>query len=253
MQQAERKDSMTGSLATTTLGWASGASLIVVLVTGLITSPKDANQGEAVRLLYVHVPMIWIAYGSFIITAVYSGLFVAKAASRPDLGRHLDRVAGSAAEVGVVFTGLTLVSGALWGRITWGVYWQWDARLTTTVLMFVTYLGYLALRKLPADPYVRSRRAAIVALIATVNLPIVHYSVDWWRTLHQGASITVGNKPEYTNDILIALLFAVVAFTLVALWLGIHRYRVIRLEEIREEEGIEMAIAARRAEAEVGS
>ena len=134
------------------------------------------------------------------------------------------------------------------GRITWGVYWQWDARLTTTLLMFVTYLGYLALRRLPADPVVRSRRAAIVALIASVNLPLVHFSVDWWRTLHQKASLSVGRKAEITGDMLATLLFSVVAFSLVAAWLMVHRYRVLRLEEIRDEEDLETAIRARRTE-----
>lgn len=252
MQGLEPHESMTGSLATRVLGWAAVLTLGLVLLLGLVVSPRDVNQGEAVRLLYVHVPVIWIAYGSFIITAVSSALFLARSAGRADRGRHHDRIAGAAAEVGVVFTALTLISGALWGRITWGVYWQWDARLTTTVLMFVSYLGYLALRRLPADPFVRSRRAAIVALVSTVNLPLVHFSVDWWRTLHQKASLSVGRKAEITGDMLATLLFSLVAFTLVALWVGIHRYRVIRLEEIRDEEGVEAAIEARRAEAVMG-
>jgi heme exporter protein C len=249
MTRAERNESMTGSLSTTVLGWASVVSLGLVLLLGLIVSPRDINQGEAVRLMYVHVPVIWIAYGSFIVTAAASALFVLKAETREDRGRHLDRVAGSAAEVGVVFTALTLISGALWGRITWGVFWQWDARLATTMLMFVSYLGYLAVRRLPADPFIRSRRAAIVALVATVNLPLVHFSVDWWRTLHQGASLSVGRKAEISGDMLATLLFSVAAFTFVGLWLGVHRYRLIRLEEIRDEEGVEAAIEARRAEA----
>ena len=227
--------------------------VVVVLLVGLIFSPRDVNQGEAVRLLYVHVPVIWVAYGC--VHRHRSGECAVPRQGRvhnPTKGRHYDRVAGAAAEVGVVFTALTLISGALWGRITWGVYWQWDARLATTLLMFVSYLGYLALRRLPADPFMRSRRAAIVALVATVNLPLVHYSVDWWRTLHQKASLSVGRKADITGDMLATLLFSWGAFTLVGLWLAIHRYRVIRLEEIRDEEGLEAALEARRAEAMVG-
>ena len=133
----------------------------------------------------------------------------------------------------------------LWGKVTWGTYSQWDARLTTTVLLFVTYLGYLALRRLPADPVVRGRRAAIMALISFINVPIVHYSVDWWRTLHQKASLSVGRRPEITGEMYWTLLYSAVAVTLVAVWLVTHRYRVIRLEEIRDEEMLTALISKR--------
>ena len=154
-------------------------------------------------------------------------------------------IAVAAAEVGVVFTGITLVTGMLWGKVTWGTYWQWDARLTTTVLLFVTYLGYLALRRLPADPIVRSRRAAVMALISFINVPIVHYSVDWWRTLHQKASLSVGRRPEITGEMYWTLLYSALAVTIVAAWLIIHRYRVIRLEELRDEEALAALISSR--------
>jgi len=140
----------------------------------------------------------------------------------------------------------------LWGKVTWGTYWQWDARLTTTVLLFVTYLGYLALRRLPAEPTVRSRRAAVMALISFINVPIVHYSVDWWRTLHQKASLSVGRRPEITGEMYWTLLYSMLAVTILATWLIIHRYRVIRLEELRDEEGLEALIASRLNKA-VGS
>ena len=133
----------------------------------------------------------------------------------------------------------------LWGKVTWGTYWQWDARLTTTVLLFVTYLGYLALRRLPADPIVRSRRAAVMALISFINVPIVHYSVDWWRTLHQKASLSVGRRPEITGEMYWTLLYSTLAVTIVAAWLIIHRYRVIRLEELRDEEALAALISSR--------
>ena len=133
----------------------------------------------------------------------------------------------------------------LWGKVTWGTYWQWDARLTTTILLFVTYLGYLALRRLPADPMVRSRRAAVMALISFVNVPIVHYSVDWWRTLHQKASLSVGRKPEITGEMYWTLLYSTLTVTIVAAWLIIHRYRVIRLEELRDEEALAALISSR--------
>lgn len=240
--------SATSSTATTILGWMSLASLTAVAFLGLVVSPRDVNQGESVRFFYLHLPAIWIAYGSFVLAAGASAWLLWKGGERPDKGRHLDRVAGAAAEVGVVFTALTIITGAMWGRLTWGVYWQWDARLTMTAIMFVSYLGYLALRRVPADPVVRSRRTAIAALVSAVNLPIVHYSVDWWVTLHQESSLGSLADAEITFDMFTVLVFSMVSFTMVAAWLMIHRYRVIRLEEILEEEGLEAALASRRAE-----
>ncbi len=240
--------SATASIATRVLGCLAVASLAAVALLGLVVSPRDINQGEAVRFMYLHLPAIWIAYGSFVLAAAASALLLWKGASRPDKGRHYDRLAGAAAEVGVFFTALTIITGAMWGRLTWGVYWQWDARLTTTAIMFVSYLGYLALRQVPAEPVVRSKRAAIASLFAAVNLPLVHYSVVWWVTLHQQASLSNLSDPQISGDMLLVLAFSVMSFTMVAAWLMIHRYRVIRLEEIFDEEGLEVALAARRAE-----
>jgi heme exporter protein C len=236
---------MTATLITRVLGVSALAATGLMAVLGLFVSPPDVVQGEAVRMLYIHVPSIWIAYGGFALTSISSILFLRRSRRRPDQGRHYDRLAGSAAEVGVVFTAITLITGMLWGKVTWGTYWQWDARLTTTVLLFVTYLGYLALRRLPAEPAVRSRRAAVMALISFINVPIVHYSVDWWRTLHQKASLSVGRRPEITGEMYWTLLYSALAVTILASWLIIHRYRVIRLEELRDEEGLEALIASR--------
>tara|TARA_B100000401_G_scaffold430998_1_gene366466 strand:+ start:192 stop:947 length:756 start_codon:yes stop_codon:yes gene_type:complete len=236
---------MTATPFTRALGFLALAAVAVMALLGLVVSPPDVVQGEAVRMLYLHVPAIWIAYGSFAVTSVSSLLFLRRGKRREDKGRHYDRLGGAAAEVGVLFTGVTLITGMLWGKVTWGTYWQWDARLTTTVLLFVTYLGYLALRRLPADPVVRGRRAAIMALISFINVPIVHYSVDWWRTLHQKASLSVGRRPEITGEMYWTLLYSAVAVTFVAVWLVTHRYRVIRLEEIRDEEMLTALISKR--------
>jgi heme exporter protein C len=236
----------TASVATRVLGVLAVVMLAVTAVLGLAVTPADVVQGDAVRLMYVHLPTIWVAYGSFLVAAAASALYLWPRTRR----RGWDRLAGATAEVGTVFCGLCLVTGMLWGRITWGVYWQWDARLTTTLLLFVVYLGYLAVRRLPADPVVRSRRAAITALVAVVNIVIVRYSVDWWNTLHQKASLTA-NDPEITGEMLGALLFSLASFSVLAAWLAVHRYRLIRLEELRDEESLQLAIAERRAEAEL--
>ncbi|WP_419920185.1 cytochrome c biogenesis protein CcsA [Candidatus Poriferisodalis sp.] len=249
---------MTRSVATRVLGVIAVAAAAVMVLLALWVSPPDVVQGDAVRLMYLHVPSIWVAYGSFVVTAAASArlLWRSRAAS-PSSGsatamRRLDRIAGAAAELGVLFTALTLLTGSLWGNVTWGTYWQWDARLTTTVLLFVTYLGYLALRRLPSEPRMRARRAAVMALIATVNLPIVHFSVDWWRTLHQEASLSVGRRPEITGEMFWTLMFSWAAVTVIALWLGVHRFRVLRLEELAEEEAIAHLLEERRVEQSVG-
>jgi len=252
---------MTGSLATRVLGAVALAAVAVMAILALWISPADVVQGDAVRLMYVHVPSIWVAYGGFVLTAFASArvLWRTRSGAGGSEGviadrqaRHWDRVAGAAAELGVIFTALTLMTGSLWGKVTWGTYWQWDARLTTTVLLFVTYLGYLALRRLPAESRSRARRSAVMALIAVVNLPIVHYSVDWWRTLHQEASLELGpgGARNYTGEMYWTLLYSWATFTVVALWIGIHRYRVLRLEELAEEAALEELLAARRAEYE---
>ncbi|MXX41450.1 MAG: cytochrome C biogenesis protein [Acidimicrobiales bacterium] len=264
-EQAQRAGSlsMTGSVATRVLGVVAIAAVGVMALLALWISPADAVQGDAVRLMYVHVPSIWVAYGGFVLTAFASARVLWR--TRSGVGgtygviadrqaRRWDRVAGAAAELGVLFTALTLVTGSLWGKVTWGTYWQWDARLTTTVLLFVTYLGYLALRRLPAESRARARRSAVMALIAVVNLPIVHYSVDWWRTLHQEASLNLepGGDRNITGEMYWTLLYSWATFTVVALWIGIHRYRVLRLEELAEEASLEELLAQRRDEQAAG-
>lgn len=246
---------MTGSVGTRVLGATALAAAAVMAVLALWISPPDVVQGDAVRLMYLHVPSIWVAYGSFALTAAASARLLWRTRAAVPVGtsaqsaRRLDRIAGAAAELGVLFTALTLVTGSLWGNVTWGTYWQWDARLTTTVLLFVTYLGYLALRRLPAEPRQRARRAAVMALIAIVNLPIVHFSVDWWRTLHQQASLSVGRRPEITGEMFWTLIYSWAAVTVIALWLGVHRYRVLRLEELAEDAAIAHLLEERRIEA----
>ncbi|MDZ7732300.1 MAG: cytochrome c biogenesis protein CcsA [Acidimicrobiia bacterium] len=150
--------------------------------------------------------------------------------------------------MGVVFTSLALVTGMLWGRPTWGVFWVWDARLTSTALLLLLFLGYLAVRRLPADPHIRSRRAAVVALIAIIDVPIVHYSVDWWRSVHQPATIS-RLDPTIDGLMLFTLMTGIAVFLLFYLWMLVHRFRLEYLREQVAEHGLEHAIAERRAEA----
>jgi len=219
------------------LGW--------LLLFGLVLSPADIDQGDAVRIMYVHVPTVWLAYLAFIVTAVCSCLYLF--GRRHSLG--FDRVAGASAEIGVVFMALTLISGSLWGRITWGVYWQWDARLTTTALLFVTYIGYLAVRGLEGTRERRARRSAVIGLLAVVEIPLVHWSVRLWRSLHQEATILDTDLDVDIDGLMLFTLFSgVVAFTLLFVWLLLHRTRTIALDDLLASRGLDRAIAERRSE-----
>jgi heme exporter protein C len=155
--------------------------------------------------------------------------------------------------VGVVFCALTLVSGSIWGRPTWGVWWTWDARLTSTALLFVLYLGYLALRRVPASPEARGRRCAVAALVAFADVPISYLSVYWWRSLHQTGTVLDPEQQTHIHGTMAwTLLLGFCAFTLVYAWMVAHRYRLAALEEQVDREGLEAALAERRAEAGPG-
>jgi len=224
------------------LGWASLASLVVLALFGLWGAPPDAVQSDAQRLMYVHVPSAWIAYVAFGVTAIGSGLYLWPRT------RSLvwDRLAGASAELGVLFTGLTLVLGSLWGRPVWGVWWAWDARLVTTAVLFFLYVGYLALRRIPAAPEIRAKRCAIAALVAFVDVPIVHFSVNWWRTLHQQATVFNPELNAHIHGVMaFTLWWGVFAFTLVYVYLLDKRYRLECLEEEMEERELELAIQER--------
>ena len=142
--------------------------------------------------------------------------------------------------------GIALVSGSLWGRITWNAYWTWDSRLTTTAFLFVTYIGYLAVRDLGGSHHQRARRSAIVAVVAVVEVPLVHVSVEWWRPLHQQESVANG---KLSGLMLFSLFVGIVSFTLLYVWLLLHRFRVAYLTERSADAGLGSAIAARREEA----
>jgi len=230
------------------LGVTALGSLAVLAVLGLWVVPPDALQGDAQRLMYVHVPAAWLAYLAFGITALGSALYLWRRTRHP----KWDRLAASSAELGVVFTGLTLGLGMLWGRPVWGVYWTWDARLVTTAVLFFLFLGYLALRRMVADPDRRARRSAVAALVAFADVPVVHFSVEWWRSLHQESSILPDGRldPQIEGDMLIALLWGLVAMTVTYAYLLVRRYRLAELEEGLEERLLDAALAERRAEGE---
>ncbi len=233
----------TGTAFTRALGVASMVGVAWLVLFGLFLSPNEETQKAGVRILYIHVPSAWLAYLAFIVTGVSSAAYLFKRT------RSLtwDRIAGASAEIGVLFMGIALVSGSLWGRISWGIYWTWDSRLTTTAFLFVTYIGYLAVRGLGGTQQQRARRSAILALLAVLEVPLVHFSVKWWRPLHQQESVAEG---KLNGLMLFSLFVGIVSFTLLYVWLLLHRQRVLALADIVDDKGLDQALAARRAEAE---
>jgi heme exporter protein C len=213
---------------------------------GLEVTPPDAVQGNLVRLLYVHPAVAWVAlYVAFGI-AVGASLLWLWPRTRHE---RFDRAAHAAMEVGTVYTALTLVTGSLWGRPTWGVWWVWDARLTSTALLFVMQLGYLAVRRVPGDADAVARRSAIAALAAALDVPIVHFSVDWWRTLHQGATVLNADlSPKVHGSMAWTLLLSFVAFTALFFWMLSMRVEQLGLEAREARDELARRLEERRRE-----
>lgn len=239
-------DRATSTPFTKGLGFFVVLGIVLLIILGIFVSPSDVNQGESVRIMYAHVPGAWLAYLAFVMTAVSSAAYL----WRRTRSLTWDRIAGASAEVGVLFMGISLVTGSLWGRLTWGTYWTWDARLTTTAFLFVTYIGYLAVRGLGGTHQQRARRSAVLALLAVLEIPLVHFSVKLWNTLHQEASVAGrGTDVEMDDLMLFTLFLGVVVFTLMYVWLVLHRQRSLMLEDMLDDSGLDNALSERRAEA----
>ncbi len=230
---------------TPAVGIGALAFSVAAGVDGLWVLGPTQQQRDYSKLLVVHPPVATIAYVAFGITALASLLYLWPRTRR----REWDLLAGASAEVGVVFCALTLITGSIWGRPVWGVWWTWDARLTATALLLALFLGYLALRRIPAEEGVRARRCAIAGLVAVLDVPIDHFATTWWQTLHQGQSIDPMQPDKHIDTAHnIGLLLGFVAATLTFAWLLIKRYQVEKLEARDDQEGLVLALDARRAE-----
>lgn len=237
--------SSTGNRTTRILGVAALVTLAATVYLGLVVSPPDVTQGELVRLIYVHPAVATCCYAGFGLCALASAAYLWPRTRN----RRWDALAGASAEVGLVFCGLTLATGSIWGRGSWGVWWTWDARLTLTALLFAVFAGYLALRRTGGDSTGRAKRAALTALGCSAVVPVDHYATTWWNTLHQGNTL-LRNNPLIHGWQLATMGLSFVAFGLTLAWLVTHRYRIELLEDRYESDGFAIAIAARRAEAE---
>lgn len=237
----------TSSTVTRVLGVIGLIGAAALLLFGLVLSPPDKELGETIRILYMHVPTVSTAYLAFVITAVGSVMYLWKRTEFWDL------LAASSAELGVLFFGLTILNGMLWGKITWGVFWRWEPRLTSTAVLMLTYIGYLAVRQIPNDTRTRGTISAVIGIMAVVNIPITHKAVDWWRGLHQEKTIFGTVDPDMHGLQLFTAYFGLAVFLVLFAWLLIHRFRVAWLAERAADVGIDAAIAERRAESAVGS
>jgi heme exporter protein C len=199
-------------------GWLAILTIAIGAFWGLAIAPPDYLQGEVVRIIYIHVPSAYLSMMGYTMMAVAAAIgFVWRI-------KLAHAAAVSIAPIGASFTFLALVTGGIWGRPTWGTYWEWgDARLMFELLLLFLYLGYLALRASFEDRDKADRVSAILAVVGVVNVPIIHYSVEWWSTLHQGPTLTKLDNPSITMDMLAPLLVMIVGFTFCFGWLVLNR------------------------------
>jgi heme exporter protein C len=230
------------------IGILAAVTSAVTLVVGLAIAPADRVQGQAQRLMYVHVPAAWTAYLTFAVVLVASIAYAVKRDLR------WDRRAQAAAELGVGMTALTIALGSIWGRPIWGVWWTWDPRLVTTTVLLLMYVGYIGVRGLSADPHLNARRAAAVGIIGFVNVPVVHFSVVWWRALHQPPTVLRPGGPAAIDPVMmVALMLGLAAFTLGSAWVYLRRLRTLTVREVvpvrlvDREEIPAVTVVARRA------
>jgi len=210
------------------LGWWALLFFVGAQAVGVLISPPDRDMGHLQKIMYVHVPAAWTSFIAFGVVLIASIIYLWGRSERADL------VAASAAEIGTVLTGLTLALGSIWGKPTWGVWWTWDPRLTSTAITFVIFVGYLALRSFVDDAERRARWSAVVGIFGALNVPIVYMSVKWWRTIHQMQSSPSTVDPEYA----LGLRLNAFAFLFVFLYLLARRYRAAKLEravEVRQD------------------
>ncbi|MEQ8841172.1 MAG: cytochrome c biogenesis protein CcsA [Acidimicrobiales bacterium] len=234
----------TGSRTTRVLGIAVIVGLAALFLLGWFVAPEDDEQQDAVRMIFVHVPSAILTYVAFLTTAVGSVMWL--------LRRSVwwDTVAGAAAEIGVLFCGLTLFTGSIWGRPTWNTYWDWgDVRLVTTLILFLMMIGYLSVRSLGGPETATATRAAVVGVLAAALMPIINRSVEWWEnnTLHQKSSLTDGKLEDMT---LFTLVLGLVVWGLFFAWAVIHRFRISWLERQLRVADLDRALVERRAEGE---
>jgi len=191
--------------------WCWGVTALLLLAglyLGLVSAPTDYQQGDSYRIIFIHVPAAWMSMFIYVVIAATGFITLVWRMKMADV------IARSSAPIGAMFTFAALVTGSLWGKPMWGTWWIWDARLTSELILLFLYLGYMALQSAIEDRKTAARAGAVLALVGVINIPIIHYSVDWWNTLHQGSTVTKFGKPSIDISMLIPLLLMALAFQL---------------------------------------
>src|SRR5437762_8588434 len=210
---------------------------IIGLYVGFFVAPTDFQQGESYRIIFIHVPAAWMGMFLYVLMAVYAGIgwaFNARLASM---------MATAISTTGAIFTFISLVTGSLWGRPAWGVYWVWDARMTSTLILMFLYIGFISLQASIDDPRRADRAGAVLALVGLINAPIIYFSSQWWYTLHQGATICLANKPTMAPIMLAAMLVLLAACWMYSIAVVLARVRWIIRERERESPWLAEAVA----------
>ncbi|MDQ1638714.1 MAG: heme exporter protein [Pyrinomonadaceae bacterium] len=218
--------------------FAVAAALLFVagLYVGFFVAPTDFQQGDAYRIMFIHVPAAWMGMLLYVLMAFYAAIgwaFNARLASM---------MASSISITGALFTLISLVTGSLWGKPTWGTWWVWDARMTSTLILLFLYIGFISLQSAIDEPRRADRAGAVLAVVGVINVPIIYFSVQWWNTLHQGATIRILNKPTIAPPMLAALLIMLAACWLYSIAVVLVRLRYIILE--REQNAARVAAMA---------
>lgn len=228
-------------LAKTLEPWLWGITLSLFglgLWLGLFVAPPDYQQGDSYRIMFVHVPSAWMSLFVYTFMAVLSAIYLIWHIKLAEV------MVRSAAGLGATFTALALVTGSLWGKPMWGAWWVWDARLTSELILFFLYLGYLALIQAVEDPKTSGRAGSVLVLVGVVNIPIIHYSVEWWNTLHQGPTVTKFDKPSIHASMLWPLLLMAAAFQFYFLTVVLARARVELVARERRSEWVRALLAS---------
>lgn len=218
-------------LAGKMLPWFTGLTIVlfaVGLYLGFFVAPVDFQQGHSYRIIFIHVPAAWMGMFLYVLMAIYAGVgwaFNARLASM---------MATAIAPTGAIFTFISLVTGSLWGKPAWGVFWVWDARMTSTLILMFLYIGFISLQASIEDTRRADRAGAVLALVGVINVPIIYFSVQWWNTLHQGATIRIAQKPSMAPIMLAAMLVLLAACWIYSVAVILARVRYIILERERE-------------------
>ena len=223
------------------LGGLTVMTLLAGLYYGLLKAPPDYQQGESYRIMFIHVPAAWMSMFIYVLMAFWSGINLIWNIKLADV------MTVSSATLGASFTFLALMTGSLWGKPMWGAWWVWDARLTSELILLFLYLGYIALVAAIEDRRTAARAGGVLILVGVVNIPIIHYSVEWWNTLHQGPTVTILDKPSIHLSMLIPLLIMAVSFKLYYLTVVLMRARAEVLDRERRSAWVRELFGAKLA------